>query len=75
MEDYTIYIDRVEELQTLNDWQELDSIFTKARQCLVGGQTVILQRRQSDGGSYRVEEISTLPDLEAYRQRVYKYRK
>ena len=73
MEDFTIDVGRVEELQMINDKQELDIIFQKAKSTLVNGATVHLARKNSMGKSIPFEHFTTLPDLSAYKKTVYKY--
>jgi hypothetical protein len=73
MAEYIIYVGQIEELQMLNDRRALDAIFKKAQSAVVGGEVVALVRQNSNGQSYRFEEISTLEDLNAYKKNVYKY--
>ncbi|MBS1564431.1 MAG: hypothetical protein JST39_08570, partial [Bacteroidetes bacterium] len=68
MEDYTIYVNQVEEWQTVNDTGALETIFQRAKRNLVGGGTVSLVRRNSNGSNDKFDELSTLEDLEAYRK-------
>ena len=75
MEDYTIDVGRVEELQMINDIQELEIIFQKAKSAIVNGATVHLARKNNARGLTPFEHISTLPDLSAYKKSVYKYLK
>jgi len=37
MEDYIIVVNRIEELQSIQDRQELERIFDKARRTIIGG--------------------------------------
>ena len=73
MEEYVIPVNKIEELQMLNDRDALDAIFRKAQAAIVNGVIVALVRETPAGQSYRFEEISTLNDLEAYKKNVYKY--
>ena len=73
MEDLIISVNNIEEWQTLNDLNSLDKTFRRARQTLVGGGKVILERVQPSGQRYNFEEFTNLEDLEAYRKNVYKY--
>ena len=73
MSEYIIYVGKIEELQMLNDRNALDAIFRKAKSAVVGGEVVALVRQSSNGQSYRFEEISTLEDLNEYKNKVYKY--
>ena len=75
MEDYTIDVGRVEELQMINDIQELEIIFQKAKSAIVNGATVHLARKNNARELNPFEHISTLPDLSAYKKSVYKYLK
>lgn len=72
MEEYIIPVNKIEELQMLNDKDALDAIFTKAKITIVNGENVTLVR-ESSGQSYRFDEISNLDDLENYKKNVYKY--
>ena len=72
MEEYTIYVNEVEEWQTVNDTVSLDTVFQRAKRNLVGGGTVALVRKNSNGRNDKFDELSTLEDLEAYRKNVYK---
>lgn len=73
MSEYIISVGQVEELQMLNDKPALDAIFRKAQSTVVRGEVVALVRKTASGETYRFEEISTLEDLNEYKQRVYKY--
>lgn len=73
MEDYIIVVNRIEELQTINDRQELELIFDKAKRTIIGGQEVILVRRNSDGQEYRFETYSNEQDFEEYRKKVFRF--
>jgi hypothetical protein len=73
MDEYIIIVNKIEELQTLNDRDALDAIFKKAQATIVNGVLVALVRESSSGESYRFEEITTLEDLETYKKDVYKY--
>ena len=73
MAEYIIYVGQIEEYQMLNDRQSLDAIFRKAQSAVVGGEVVALVRQNTNGTSYRFEEISTLEDLNTYKKNVYKY--
>lgn len=73
MEDYVIVVNRVEELQTIKDRQELELIFERAKRTIIGGQEVILVRQNSDGQQYRFETFSNEQDFEEYRKRVFRF--
>ena len=72
MEEYTIYVNQVEEWQMVNDTASLDTIFQRAKRNLVGGGTVVLARKNSNGRIDKFDELTTLGDLESYRKTVYK---
>lgn len=73
MDDYIINVGKLEELQMINDIAGLDSIFQRAKVVLVGGGMVAVVRHQRNGEVNRIEEFSTLEDLAAYKDRIYKY--
>jgi len=73
MQDFTIDVGSVEELQMIDDVGELDSIFSKAKSAIVCGAIVHLARRNKDGKLIPFEHLTTLPDLSAYKKTVYKY--
>ena len=73
MEEYIIPVNKIEELQMLNDRDALDAIFTRAKTTIVNGVNVALVRQTASGDAYRFDEISNLDDLENYKKNVYKY--
>ena len=73
MDDYTIYVNQVEEWQMVSDTNALDALFQKAKRILVGGGTVSLVRKNGPGRDDKFDEISTLEDLEVYRKNVYRH--
>ena len=73
MPEFIIDVAKIEELQMINDTDELDRIFTRAKSTVVQGENVILARKSRDGKVERFDEISTEQDLEAYRKGVFKY--
>lgn len=73
MEDYTINVTRVEELQTINNTAELENMFSRAKRAIVNGARVLLVRKEASGQSHRFDAIDTLDDLELYRSRVFRY--
>ena len=75
MDDYLISVGKVEEWQMTNDIAALDVVFERAKRALVGGGIVALVREQRSGEVYRVEEFSTLEDLEKYKSGVYRWLK
>ena len=72
MTDYVINVTKIEELQTVNDLNELQNIFSKAKSAIVNGANVNLVRK-TKSGSEKFDEITTLEDLERYRKQVMKY--
>jgi hypothetical protein len=70
---YTIEISKVEELQTISDTAELDKIFARAQSAIVNGVSVFIARKQTNGSLVNFDELTTLEDLEKFRQRVYLY--
>lgn len=73
MQAYEINVAEIETLQTIVNIRQLDKIFARAQQTLVGGEKVILYRKTGDGPKEKFDEISTLEDLEAYKKGVYRY--
>lgn len=73
MNDYTINVTQIEEYQTINNINELEKIFTKAKSAIVNGAKVILTRKDSAGKSSKFDEMDTLDQLESYRKQVFKY--
>jgi hypothetical protein len=73
MPEFVINVTEIEELQTVKDLQTLDNIFTRAKRIVNGGGSTVLIRKHANGGADKFDEITTLEDLEKYRQWVYKY--
>lgn len=73
MQDYTINVTQIEELQTINNTDELDTIFTRAKSAIVNGAKVLLVRKEASGKANKFDEMDTLEDLEKYRERVFRY--
>ncbi|MGN6416375.1 MAG: hypothetical protein ACTHMC_02705 [Pseudobacter sp.] len=73
MEDFVIVVNRIEELQTIRDVQELELIFEKAKRTIIGGQEVILVRENRDGRQDRFQSFSNEQDFEEYRKQVFRY--
>lgn len=73
MTEYVIDVAKVEELQTLNDKDELEKVFSKAQSTIVNGEKVILVRKERNGSAQRFDELSTLEDLRRYKKSVFKY--
>ena len=75
MNDYIINVTQIEELQTINNTDELEKIFTRAKSAIVNGAKVILVRKEVSGKTNKFDQMDTLEELEKYRQRVFKYLK
>lgn len=73
MNDYTIDVTKIEELQTISNTNELDKIFTRAKSTIVNGAKVILVRKEASGKTNKFDEMDTLDELEKYRKQVFKY--
>ena len=73
MTEYVINVAKIEELQTLNDKDELEKIFEKAKSTIVNGERVLMVRKDRTGAVQKFDEFSTLDDLNLYRKRVFKY--
>ena len=73
MQDYTINVSKIEELQTINNTDELEMIFARAKSAVVNGAKVILVRKEFSGKVNKFDEIDTLDALEAYKAGVFKY--
>jgi hypothetical protein len=73
MAEYEINVSHVEEYQMTGDLIELEQIFTRAKSTVVQGGSVILVRRYADGRFEKFDELTSEVDLEAYREKVYKY--
>ena len=73
MQDYTINVSKIEELQTINNTDELEMIFARAKSAVVNGAKVILVRKEFSGKVNKFDEIDTLDALEVYKAGVFKY--
>lgn len=73
MTPYVMDVAKIEELQTLNDKDELENIFFKARSTIVNGEKVLLVRKNKNGKTEQFDAISTEDELEKFRQKVFKY--
>ncbi len=73
MAEYIINVSEIEDFQMTNDQIELERIFTRAKSIIVQGGTVVLGRKSIKGTLERFDEISSEPDLEAYKSGVFKY--
>lgn len=68
-----IDVSRIEELQTLNDKDELENIFSRAKSTIVNGEKVLLVRKEKSGNSEKFDELSTEDELDQYKKRVFRY--
>lgn len=73
MEDFVIVVNRIEALQSVEDRQELELIFEKAKRTIVGGMDVILMRENSNGKREKFQTISNEHDFEDYRKQVFRF--
>lgn len=73
MREYVIDVSRIEELQMLNDSNELENIFFRAKSAIVNGEKVFLIRKDKNGNNQKFDELSTEEELEKYRAQVFKY--
>jgi len=73
MEDYTINVTKIEELQNTSNTGELEKIFARAKSAVVNGAKVLLVRQEASGQKNKFDELDTLEDLEKYRVQVFKY--
>lgn len=73
MQSYIINLNQVEELQMIKDSDELERIFNKAKSAIVQGEKVVIMRTDPGGAANKVDELSTEPELEKYKDEVMKY--
>jgi hypothetical protein len=73
MQDYIIIVNKIEELQQIEDRQSLELIFERARHTIVGGMDVILVRENRDGQQEKFETITNEQDFEEYKKRVFRF--
>ena len=73
MQSYIINLNQVEELQMIKDSDELERIFNKAKSAVVQGEKVVIMRTDPGGAANKVDELSTEPELEKYKEEVMKY--
>jgi len=73
MEDFIIVVNRIEELQLIEDRQKLELIFEKAKRTIIGGLNVLLVRENSNGKQEKFETFSNEHDFEEYRKQVFRY--
>jgi len=72
MQEYIIDVSKIEELQTISNVNELNTIFERAKSTIVNGEKVLLVRK-SNGSLQKFDEFSTLEELADYKKTVYKY--
>lgn len=72
MQEYIIDVAKIEELQTISNRNELDTIFERAKSTIVNGEKVQLVRKLQ-GKAQKFDEFSTLEELADYKKAVYKY--
>ncbi|RYY99672.1 MAG: hypothetical protein EOO11_04170 [Chitinophagaceae bacterium] len=73
MQEYTIDVTQVEEWQTIRDIDSLERVFQRAKSTIVNGERVLLVRSDRSGKRAQFDEMSTLEDLEKYRESVFRY--
>jgi hypothetical protein len=73
MKEYVINVSKIEDLQTLNDKDELEKIFSRAQSTIVNGEKVLLVRKNKNGKSEKFDEMSTEDELAQYRKEVFRY--
>jgi len=73
MNEFEINVTEVEELQMTKSIADLEQIFSKSKSIIVQGETVALVRKNTDGSTYKFDELTTEADLDKYRQTVFKY--
>ncbi len=73
MKEYIIDVSAIEELQMINNKQELEQIFTRAKSTIVQGGAVVLSLSSPEKSSEKFDEITTEPELKAYKEKVFKY--
>ncbi|TDH29008.1 hypothetical protein EXU57_02740 [Segetibacter sp. 3557_3] len=75
MAEYLINVGDIEALQMINDRDELERIFTKAKSTVVQGSAVVIARQFTGGKMEPFDEITTEADLETYKESVFKHLK
>jgi hypothetical protein len=73
MEDFVIVVNRIEELQSIQNRMELELIFDRGKRTIVGGLNVILVRENSKGKQEKFETFSNEQDFEEYRKKVFRF--
>ncbi|MBA2747067.1 MAG: hypothetical protein H0U44_12640 [Flavisolibacter sp.] len=72
MDNYLIDVNQVETLQTIQNVDELERIFARAKSAIVNGAMVILARKQQQVLA-KFDELTTLEALDEYKASVFKY--
>ncbi len=73
MNDYTINVGQVEELQTIKNEEDLETIFARAKSAIVNGAKVVLVRKDAQGKAAKFDEMDTLDQLGNYKEQVFKH--
>ncbi|HZH99513.1 MAG TPA: hypothetical protein VEX63_00115 [Flavisolibacter sp.] len=73
MQELEMDVAQIEEWQTIKDLDSLDRLFSKAQQVLTGGGIIIMVRKQATGKPVKFDELTTLDDLQSYKNTVFKY--
>lgn len=73
MEDYTINVGEIEQLQMIKDVAALEEILQRAKVTIVRGGNVVLVRKDVTGNENRFDTFSNLDEMTAYRKNVLKY--
>ena len=73
MPEYSINVREVEELKTIKDTAQREQMITRAKSTIAQGGSVILNRKNADGSTYKFDELTTEADLDSYKQSVFKY--
>lgn len=73
MNEFTINVNHIEELQTICNTNEIKKILNKAKTVVIQGGSVLLTRTNADGSFYRFDEITTEDDIAKYKASVLKY--
>ena len=73
MQEYTINVGEVEELQMIKDTDKLEQMFARAKRTVVQGGSVILLRKNPDGSTHRFDELTTETDLAKYKETIFKF--
>ncbi len=73
MNEFIINVSEVEELQTIRNITELETLMERARKTIIQGGSVILQRNNPDGSCYQFDEITTEAAMNDYKMSVFKY--